>query len=144
MELVQHIRKTDLARNTSQVIRDVLRGRTAVVESHGQAEVAIIDIIDYRIQRALISFFTQEQAMRDQGDRVYQVTMEIDDVQVLYNQALGQYLAGLVSLSRTAEILDLPVLDLRMRFTRLGIPLRQGVESIDEIEEDVLNTLSRQ
>ena len=46
MKSVRRIRKTDLARNTRQVINAVLRGQTAVVESHGQPEVAIMDIVD--------------------------------------------------------------------------------------------------
>ncbi len=35
MELVQHIPKTELARNTRGVINQVLRGQTIVVEGHG-------------------------------------------------------------------------------------------------------------
>ena len=41
MESVRRVRKTDLARNTHQVIRTVQRGQTAVIESHGRPEVAI-------------------------------------------------------------------------------------------------------
>ena len=43
----QYIPKTELARKTRQVINSVLRGQPAVVESYGQPEVAIIDIVDY-------------------------------------------------------------------------------------------------
>jgi hypothetical protein len=50
----------------------------------------------------------------------YKATSLKIDEQERYNRALGQYLAGLASLSRTAELLELPVLDLRMRFVRLG------------------------
>ena len=52
MEYLQRVRKTDLARNTRQVIRNVQRGQTVLVESHGQAEAAIMDILDYRILRS--------------------------------------------------------------------------------------------
>ena len=50
------VRKTDLARNTSQIIRNVLRGQPTIIENHGQPEVAIVDVIDYLILRALAHF----------------------------------------------------------------------------------------
>lgn len=40
VEIVQRVRKTDLARNTHQVIRAVQRGQTAVIENHGEPEAA--------------------------------------------------------------------------------------------------------
>jgi antitoxin (DNA-binding transcriptional repressor) of toxin-antitoxin stability system len=55
MEYV-HVRKTDLARNTSQVIRNVLRGQPTLIENHGQPEVTIVGVIDYLILRALAHF----------------------------------------------------------------------------------------
>jgi predicted HTH domain antitoxin len=142
MEMLQRVRKTDLARNTSQVIRDVLRGQAAVVESHGQPEVAIIDIIDYQIQRAFIHYYAQEPSLKENVPMTYQATATVADEQEQYNRTLAHYLAGLISLGRAAELLGLPVQDLRMRFVRLGIPLRQGVETLPELEEDVRNAQS--
>ena len=55
MEYIR-VRKTDLARKTSQVIRNVLRGQPTLIENHGQPEVAIVDVIDYLILRALAHF----------------------------------------------------------------------------------------
>jgi len=142
MEIIQYVRKTDLARNTSQVIRDVLRGQTAVVENHGQAEVAIIDIIDYRIQRACIHYYALEKEISEAQEVSYQTALEEIDEQERYNRALALYLAELASLSRAAEQLNLPPLDLRMRLLRLGIPLRMGVETEQELAEDVKNALT--
>jgi prevent-host-death family protein len=48
---VRHVSRTDLARNTRQVIDAVLRGQTVVVAHRGQPQVAIVDIVDYRIMR---------------------------------------------------------------------------------------------
>ncbi len=109
------------------------------MESHGQAEVAIIDIIDYRIQRAFIQYYTKEHTLSEYDDVSYQAFVGIVDEQERYNQVLAYYLAELISLSRAAEVLDLPVLDLRMRFVRLGIPLRLGMETTQELEEDIRN-----
>ncbi len=37
MQFVQRISKTDLARNTREVLNTVMRGQTALIESHGKA-----------------------------------------------------------------------------------------------------------
>lgn len=136
METLQYVRKTDLARNTRQIIREVLRGKTAVIESHGQAEVAIMDIIDYRIQRAFINYYAQEHAISEKDDVSSQAFAGVKDEQELYDRVMAYYLAEMISLSRAAELLGLPVLDLRMRFVRLSIPLRMGAASLEEVEED--------
>jgi predicted HTH domain antitoxin len=49
------------------------------------------------------------------------------------------YLAEQISLSRAAELLGLPALDLRMRFVRLNIPLRLGAPSAEEANDDAQN-----
>ena len=60
MQSIQHVRKTDLARSTRQVINHVLRGQVTVVESHGEPEVVIMDIVDYRIIRAEVRYYSQQ------------------------------------------------------------------------------------
>jgi predicted HTH domain antitoxin len=139
MEIVQHVRKTDLARNTRQIIRDVLRGKPAVIESHGQAEVAIIDVIDYRIQRAFIRYYAQNQGINTAADLSDQAFAEISDEQERCDRVMAFYLAEQISLSRAAELLGLPALDLRMRFVRLNIPLRLGAPSAEEANDDAQN-----
>jgi len=42
MDITYHAGKTELARNTRQIIRAAQRGQTVVIEHHGQPEVAII------------------------------------------------------------------------------------------------------
>ena len=59
MEFIQRIRKTDLARQIGQVIEEVQQGQMAVVESRGQPAVAIIDIVDYRLLRAVVHYYGQ-------------------------------------------------------------------------------------
>jgi len=63
MEYVR-VRKTDLARNTSRIIRNVLRGQPAVIESHGQPEVAIVDVADYLILRAVARYHENPPSIR--------------------------------------------------------------------------------
>ena len=67
MEYLQRVRKTDLARNTRQVIRNVQRGQTVLVESHWQAEAAIMDILDYRILRAFMAYHTRPPKVNKKG-----------------------------------------------------------------------------
>ena len=139
MESILYVRKTDLARNTRRVIRDVQRGQTAVVESHGQPEVAIMDIVDFRIQRAFIYYYTQDPVVGEDDDISDQAFASIGDEQERYNRILAYYLAESISLGRAAELLELPPFDLRLRFSRLGIPLRLGPRSMEELEEEVRN-----
>jgi hypothetical protein len=55
MEYV-HVRKTDLVRNTSRIIRNVLLGQPTVIENHGQLEAIVVDVVDYLILRALAHY----------------------------------------------------------------------------------------
>ena len=137
MESVRHIRKTDLARNTRQVINSVLRGQTAVVESHGKPEVAILDIVDYRIIRAVMRYYGQMLEIDVKAGLSDQEVAALSDPQDRFNLVLARYLAGAVSLGRVAELLDFPWLDLRTRFLRLDVPLRTAPADLSEARRDV-------
>ena len=137
MESVRHIRKTDLARNTRQVINSVLRGQTAVVESHGKPEVAILDIVDYGIIRAVMRYYAQMPEISAEAGLSDQEVTALSDPQERFNLVLTHYLAGAISLGRAAELLDLPWLDLRTRFLRLDVPLRTAPADLDEARRDV-------
>ncbi len=125
MEYLQRIRKTDLARNTRQVIRNVQRGQTVLVESHGQAEAAIMDILDYRILRGFMAYHTRLPKVNKKGLNA-ELLNDLEDPQQICDLILAHYLAGAISLGRAAELLDLPALDLQARFQRLDVPLKLG------------------
>lgn len=131
------VRKTDLARNTSQIIRSVLRGQTAVVENHGQPEVAIVDVIDYLILRAVAYFHSGDPAPLDPDGPSDQEFNKLS-LQARYNRAMDYYLAEACSTGRMAELLQIPWLDLRERFNRLGVPLFLGVRTIEEGRQETL------
>lgn len=137
MESIRHIRKTDLARNTRQVINAVLRGQTAVVESHGQPEVAIMDIVDYRITRAVMRYYAQPPEIDLEAGLSDQQVAATTDLQDRFNLVLAHYLAGAISLGRAAELLEFPWLDLRTRFLRLDVPLRTVPSDTAEAKADV-------
>ncbi len=147
METARRVRKTDLARNTHQVIRDVQRGEIAVVEHHGEPEAAIIDILDYRILRAVVRFFAQASSRKEAEPETVRTAAQDDPLpaerasappsQARLDLILARYLDGGVSLARAAELLGLPPLELRSRFLRLDIPLRTSPEDLAEAAEDV-------
>jgi len=108
-----------------------------VVESHGRPEVAILDIQDYRIIRAVMHYYTQKPEIDVEAGLSDQETTTISDPQGRLNLVLAHYLAGAISLGRAAELLDLPWLDLRTRFLRLDVPLRTAPADLAEAQEDV-------
>jgi hypothetical protein len=119
------------------VINGVLRGQTAVIESHGQPEVAILDIVDYRIIRTVMRYHAQMPEIDVESGLSDDRPAEITDPQDRFNAVLSHYLAGAISLGRAAELLDLPWLDLRTRFLRLDAPLRVAPADLDEARQDV-------
>jgi predicted HTH domain antitoxin len=137
MQSIQRVRKTDLARSTRQVINNVLRGQTAVVESHGQPEVAIMDIVDYRITRAVMRYYAQQPEIDVEEGLADQQVTSTSDPQERFNLVLAHYLAGAISLGRAAELLELPWVDLRTRFQRLDVPLRVAPSDLQEARLDV-------
>jgi hypothetical protein len=58
-------------------------------------------------------------------------------LQAQFDLVLAYYLADEISLSRTAELLNMPWLDLRTRFMRLDIPLRTAPADLAEAQADV-------
>ena len=137
MDSVQRIRKTDLARHTRRVINAVLRGQTAVVESHGQPEVAIMDIMDYRIMRAVMRYHARRPEIDLEAGLSDQEVAALSDPQDCFDLVLAHYLAGAISLGRAAELLGLPWLDLRTRCLRLDVPLRTAPVDVAEVQADV-------
>jgi prevent-host-death family protein len=138
MEYVR-VRKTDLARNTSQIIRNVLRGQPAVVESHGQPEVAIVDVADYLILRAVARYHENPPPINPDG-LSDEEAVQLTDPQERYNVVMAHYLAEAISTGRTAELLGLPWVDMRERFNRLDVPIHLGPRTSEEACQEV-NTL---
>jgi len=79
-------------------------------------EVLLLDETDRKLLRAL--------AARHGSAEVWQGV--IDD-----------YLNERISIGRAAELLGIPVLDLRSRFQKLGISPRWGAQSVEEAEEEI-------
>ena len=137
MEYV-HVRKTDLARNTSQIIRNVLRGQPTVIENHGQPEAIVVDVIDYLILRALANFHAGNSPALDPNGPTDAEFAGFNS-QGRYNRAMDYYLGKQCSTGRMAELLQISWADMRERFNRLGVPLFFGPTTIEEAREDAAN-----
>lgn len=142
MEFVQSVPKTDLARKTRQVLQAVQRGQTMIVESHGQPEAAILDILDYRIMRAVMAYHANPIDIDSVVGLSNDVVTASQDLQARFNLVLAHYLAQAISLGRAAELLKLPWVDLRLRFARLEVPVFTGPQDVAELSKD-LDTLER-
>src|SRR5512138_1157255 len=101
MEYEQRISKTDLARSTHQVIREAQRGYTVLVENHGQPEVAIVDIVDFQLQRAAIHYFSFHKEY-EKDIEINEATLEtLPTDQDRFNLVIGHYLEVHISMGRS-------------------------------------------
>jgi predicted HTH domain antitoxin len=137
MDYEQRISKTDLARSTHQVIREAQRGYTVLVENHGQPEVAIIDIIDFQLQRAAIHYFSFPKEYEKDIEISGSILESLPTDQDRFNLVIGHYLALHVSIGRSAELLGMNPPELQVRLGRSGVSLRMGPESQEELDNEV-------
>ncbi|MCZ7672333.1 MAG: hypothetical protein M5U34_37030 [Chloroflexi bacterium] len=139
MDTIRHVPKTTLARQTRQIIQAVQRGQTVVVEHHGQPEAAIMDIMDYYLLRAVLRYHTHSPQIDADAGLSEEAVATLASLPEQVNLVIAHYLVGAISLSRAAELLNLPWLDLRTRCLRLDIPLRTAPATPDEIADDIEN-----
>jgi len=149
MERTVTIRKTDLARHTRQVVHRARHGDVVTVQSHGEEQVAILDARDYRILRAVVSYYdlpphpapATDPALEPAGlgeEELDQAVRQSGGLpQARWDRVLEAYLDGHISLARAATLLDISPLELGERFRRLEVPRRQGPETLEEARSDV-------
>ncbi len=142
MQAIRHVAETELATETQQVVRAARSGQTVLVEVHGEAEVAIIDVDDYHLLRAAARYVAERQKSAPQTTAVAvgltdEVVARLTDPQDRYDLVLDGYLDEAISLSRTAELLGTSWLGLRTRFERLNLPLRIGPTDLEDARAEV-------
>lgn len=137
MTLIQRVSRTDLARNTRRVLRDVQRGRTALIESHGEPEAALVDIVDYRILRAVMRYYAESPDIDPASGLSEAAVQALDDLNARYALVFKHYLSESISLARAAELLDMSWLELRTRCLRLDVPLRTAPQDAAEAASDL-------
>ncbi|MGH2354759.1 MAG: hypothetical protein ACRDI2_03845 [Chloroflexota bacterium] len=140
IEAVQRIDRETLGPEAQRVLDAVRGGQTALIERRGEPEAAILDIVDYRILRAVAHYQAHPPQLTDEDLDAGLTDADVaalDDPQARYDVVLAYFLAGSLSLSRAAELLGTVYIDLRIRFHRLGLPTRQGPATIEEAREEV-------
>jgi hypothetical protein len=135
------VTQDDLARDPSAILETVRREGSALVERQGEPQAAIIDVIDYRLLRAAAHAQVEPPGQAANEHTLVQELSDKElakasDTQARYNLVVKWHLAGLISTGRMAELLGLPFIDLSTRFHRLGIPLRVGPPTVEEIRRD--------
>lgn len=116
------VSRTDLARNTREIVDQVRKGQTIFVQSYGEDQVVLLDALDYRILRALVDYAVKATSASHGA---------------VLNEVLQAYFDQNISLAKAAESLGLSHFELMERFERLGIPLRLGPSTVEEAQEEV-------
>ncbi len=117
------ISRTDLSERTQELVQQVRQGIPAIVHSDGEDQVVLLDALDYRILRGVVEWATKTPGSMAGS------TAE--------TQALLAYLNQEISLGKAAELWGLSRFELKARFLRLGVPLRQGPASLAEARAEV-------
>ena len=119
------ISRTDLARNTREIIDQVRKGHTIFVQSYGEDQIVLLDLLDYKVLKALVDY-----TLRETND------LQADDVDDV-NEVMRLYLDEQISLAKASEMLGLSRYELMEHFERLGIPLRLGPETLEDAQEEI-------
>lgn len=116
------ISRTDLARNTREIVDQVRKGDTVVVQSYGEDQIVLLAHLDYQILKALVDY-----ALREPND------LQTADVSAV----IRLYLEEQISLAKASEMLGISRYELMEHFERLGIPLRLGTATLDEAQDEI-------
>lgn len=143
MESARNVSSSDLSVEGRQLLDAVRRGKTIFLEEEeGQAEAALMDIVDYRILRAVMHALAARLEV-DPSEGLPESKLVGDPSgQEQYNQVIAHYLRAAISLSRAAELLEMAPSVLRDRFDRLDVPRRIAPSEADEAKRDVQAALS--
>lgn len=148
MERLNTINRTDLARRTRQMMDRVRRGDTLIVESYGEEQVVLMDVLDYRLMRAVTAYHSLPPRPNPLTDPTLEPAGLSEsqlaglDTQERWNRIMAAYLDGHISLGRAATLGGLSRYELDERCRRLDIPRRIGPETIEEARAEVDTALT--
>jgi hypothetical protein len=134
------ISEADLAQRTKQMVKQAKSGQALILASSGKEQVAIVDILDYRLLRAaavyqtLVSRSSYGTTFSPHGLTTAEVATL--DIQAAWNHVIAAYLAEAVSIGRAAELLGLSRFELIERFNRLELPLMLGPATAEEAKAE--------
>lgn len=141
MPPIHRIPVTDLSPKAHQLLEAVKQGEPIFFESDGGDEAVLMDGTDYRLLRATLHAVAQPSEFDSEEGLSESVLPPEPDSQARYDQVIRHYLAGSISLSRAAELLDCSPPALRARFARLGLPQRVAPSNDEEARRDIETAL---
>ncbi len=133
----KRVSEVHLTRHPSEVLRAVQQGDTVIVEQHGKPPVAMVDLVDFEILRAVIGHYLARPRL-DPDAGLPAVELEGLEGQLLFDLVISRYLAETIRLGRAAEALGIPWVELRTRLTSLGVPVWTGPVDAEGIHQDAL------
>ena len=116
------VSKTDLARNTREIVEQVRHGQTVIVQSYGEEQIVLLDALDYRLLLAVVA---------------HALGQDNNPSSEPISETIQQYLGAKISLSKAAELLGVSRFELMDRFERLGVPIRLGSETLAEAQQEI-------
>ena len=138
------INRTELARNTRQVIEQARKGQPVVVESYGEEQVAILDAVDFRLLQAYTRYrggHEPNAAAEHEGLTHTELQQLVEqaggDSQIWWDRVVAAHQDNAISLGRAAELLNTNRYELTGRYNRLGIPLQLGPRTVEEAGREV-------
>jgi hypothetical protein len=96
----------------------------------------MIDQVDRQILEAAIRYFRVNPTLDPKTDLVGEKVAGLSD-QERFDLAVASYLAEEASLSRVAELVAIPWVELRQRFQSLGLPRWAAPEDDEGVLEDL-------
>jgi len=141
MKVARHIAEDELIRDAGQVFKAVRGGEAIVVEGDGEPRAVIVDPFDLEILGAALGYYLNHPPIAKEAGLTEACLADLDATSRL-ERVVAHYLAEAISLSRAAELLGRPWVDLRDRFSRIGIPIRIAPTDEEGARQDVLVALS--
>jgi prevent-host-death family protein len=117
----------ELGQRADEMVERVEHGEMAVIESAGRERAVLLDATDYRLLRILAACASDSRGCQA-GDQGVCST----DI-----QTLRDFLAGVISLGKAAQLLGLSRFDLMERFRRLDVPLGLGPSSLEDVLAEI-------
>jgi len=121
------VTRTDLARDAGEVFDSLMRGSMAMIEKRGKPQAILIDVYDFYSLRAAAAYGVHEVELS--AEELEEFVNSGPGEDELHVKVIGQYLAEGISLEKAAELLGIPSTELKSRFVRLNLPIREGGNS---------------
>jgi hypothetical protein len=118
------VTRTDLVRDAGEVFDGLMRGGMAMIEKRGKPQAILIDIYDfYCLRAAAFHGINRVKITKKELEEFVKSGPGEDELHV---KVIGKYLAKGITLEKAAELLGIPSLELKSRFLRLHLPIREG------------------